>query len=248
MQGNCAKDRIYKLPTALLLQDHADDIKSQLTNPSSPSDWFNLLWDECASLRERYGVPGPRYAELSSYQALSKEVDVVFIALHGRPGEDGEMQEELTKVGLPYNGSSPRSSAVMIDKHETAQRLSRAGFLTPRQLLVERSAIDSSSFRPGADEPWDSYEATLGYPMVAKPVDDGCSTGVVKVQGREGLQQYAAHIFEEGRSRLLLEEYIDLGDADRLLEISVGLLTRDDEEGRSYEVFYLPRRAREETY
>ena len=63
-------------------------------------------------------------------------VDCVFIALHGRPGEDGAVQANLERVGLPYNGSGVESSQITIDKYKTNEILKENGFLVAEHLLV----------------------------------------------------------------------------------------------------------------
>ena len=66
--------------------------------------------------------------------------DRVFIALHGRPGEDGAVQANLERVGLPYNGSGVESSQITIDKYRTNEILKQNGFLVAEHLLVTEEA------------------------------------------------------------------------------------------------------------
>ena len=63
-----------------------------------------------------------------SYDELGQQVDAVFIALHGRPGEDGQVQMELEARNIPYNGSGIKSSSITINKFRTLQILKKKWF------------------------------------------------------------------------------------------------------------------------
>ena len=250
LKGKQAESPMYKLPLSMLLQDHADDIKEKLSHKQVTQEWFSALWEEFSALRKVYGGTSVTDAQATSYAQLSSEVDAVFIALHGRPGEDGKVQEQLEKVALPYNGSSPSTSSTTIDKHETSQLLSAAGFLTPPHLLIQKKRFVEKS-----DALWTYCEKELGYPMIAKPVDDGCSTSVCKIRNQPELLAYAAATFGEEipdsrnhstflsgldispRDVFLLEKCISAEGADRFLEVSVGLLTTTEGSQTRYEVF-----------
>lgn len=67
-------------------------------------------------------------------------VSFVFIALHGRPGEDGALQMELDKLGMPYNGSGVESSKVTINKFETNNILRENGFQMADSFLIEKKS------------------------------------------------------------------------------------------------------------
>ena len=73
-------------------------------------------------------MPGFEPREVS-YQDLAVMCEAVFIALHGRPGEDGAIQFHLEKAGLPYNGSGIESSQITINKFITNRILRDNGFL-----------------------------------------------------------------------------------------------------------------------
>ena len=101
--------------------------------------------------------PGPEWT-------LPKATDVVFLALHGTYGEDGQVQERLETLGVPYTGCGPEASRVAFNKVLTKQRCVAAGIPTARFLVVDSTAADW----PAAWQP----------PVVLKPVRQGSSVGL----------------------------------------------------------------------
>lgn len=95
--------------------------------------------------------------------------DRVFIVLHGRGGEDGVIQGALETLGLPYTGSGVLASALGMDKLRTKQVWLGAGLPTPPFRLVE-AATDPAA-----------VIAELGLPLAVKPVREGSSIGISRV-------------------------------------------------------------------
>ncbi|MCB1919020.1 MAG: D-alanine--D-alanine ligase [Candidatus Competibacteraceae bacterium] len=102
--------------------------------------------------------------------------DRVFIALHGRGGEDGEIQGALEILNLPYTGSGVLASALGMDKLRTKQIWRGIGLPTPAGRLVE-SATDLAA---AADE--------LGLPLAVKPSREGSSIGISRVNAPSQFQ------------------------------------------------------------
>jgi len=100
--------------------------------------------------------------------------DRVFIALHGRGGEDGTVQGALELLGLPYCGSGVLGSALGMDKYRCKLIWRGLGLPTPEFLLV------SNEKELEALVNWD-------YPLVIKPVHEGSSIGVSRVDEPAGL-------------------------------------------------------------
>lgn len=100
----------------------------------------------------------------------------VFIALHGRFGEDGTMQGALELMGIPYTGSGVMASAVGMDKWRTKLIWEATGIPTPRYALLH----------PDAD--FAGIVKDLGTPIFVKPAREGSSIGVAKVQSAEELE------------------------------------------------------------
>ena len=95
---------------------------------------------------------------------LPGETDAVFLALHGTYGEDGTVQEQLEKLGVPYTGCDSEASRIAFDKVLTKQRCIEAGIPTAKFLVVDSDKT-----------PW-----PMGWqpPVVVKPVRQGSSVGL----------------------------------------------------------------------
>lgn len=102
--------------------------------------------------------------------------DRVFIALHGRGGEDGLIQGALETMQVPYTGSGVLGSALAMDKCRTKKIWQSYGLPTPA--FVELSA--STNWKSVCDE--------LGLPLMVKPVHEGSSFGASKVKRAEDLE------------------------------------------------------------
>ena len=101
--------------------------------------------------------------------------DRVFIALHGRFGEDGTIQGLLELLNLPYTGSGVLASALAIDKIATKRILMSSGLATPQFELLS------------ATSDWSAVVQNLGLPLIVKPAHEGSSLGLTKVQALEQL-------------------------------------------------------------
>jgi len=101
--------------------------------------------------------------------------DRVFIALHGRYGEDGTVQGALELMGIPYTGSGVMASAIAMDKWRTKMIWQAAGLPIP-----EYEALT-------APTDWNAVAEHLDLPLFVKPASEGSSVGVVKVKAVEDL-------------------------------------------------------------
>jgi D-alanine-D-alanine ligase len=95
--------------------------------------------------------------------------DVAFIALHGGFGENGEIQRELEKAGIPYTGSGPYASGQAFDKVRTKSSFAAHGVPTPAFRIVRKDTP------PGVVL---NLADVLGFPVVIKPRSQGSSFGV----------------------------------------------------------------------
>ena len=108
-------------------------------------------------------------------QLIAQRFDRVFIALHGRFGEDGTVQGALEYLGLPYTGSGVMASALAMDKWRTKLLWQAAGISTPPYEMLTR---DSDFLAVGQ---------RLGLPLMVKPAREGSSIGMSKVETVEKL-------------------------------------------------------------
>ena len=106
-------------------------------------------------------------------QLLTQRFARVFIALHGRFGEDGTVQGALEVMGIPYTGSGVMASALAMDKWRTKLVWLAAGIPTPRYEILT------------ADSDAAGVASRLGLPLMVKPAHEGSSIGVSKVESVE---------------------------------------------------------------
>ncbi len=252
LTGDNEHHRLFEMPVNIMLKDNADDIKHKLENFSQAQIIASII-EEANGVTSRYTeVPPVFIPQEIDYDMLAKMCDEVFIALHGRPGEDGAIQRELDKRNMPYNGSGVESSSTTIDKFKTNNLLRQAGFLVADGNLIRRQDWDLNR-----KEVLVSIEA-MEFPLIAKPSDEGCSSAVKKLTSVEDVITYAEITFREQelidaglREKLsigekeefprkdyfLLENFIDQKGATHFLEITGGLLTKYVNGQLMYEVF-----------
>ena len=96
--------------------------------------------------------------------------DRVFIALHGRYGEDGTVQGALELLGIPYTGSGVMASALGMDKWRTKMVWQAGGLPVPDYALLDEHSD------------WDTIAQKLGLPLFVKPANEGSSVGISKVK------------------------------------------------------------------
>ncbi len=133
----------------------------------------------CQALRERgHKVVeiDPKFVDLSRCDWSA--IDVAFLALHGKYGEDGHVQGILELLRVPYTGSDAEASRVGISKSATKERMSQHSVPTAPYVLIHES--DSA-------ERILAHAAKLGFPLVVKPDTQGSSLGVSIVQAADEL-------------------------------------------------------------
>jgi len=99
---------------------------------------------------------------------LPPQTDVVFLALHGTYGEDGTVQRQLDRLGVPYTGCDAEASRIAFDKVLTKQSCLEAGVPTAKFVAVNSSAA--------------AFPAAFSPPLVVKPVRQGSSVGLQFVE------------------------------------------------------------------
>lgn len=115
----------------------------------------------------------------SRSNALSGPPDVVFIALHGKGGEDGTVQGMLEMMGLPYTGSGVLASALAMDKSMAKRLFRSAGIPVIEDIQVRRGEEMANLLTQAAEQ--------LGFPVFVKPNAEGSSFGGTKVEAPEHL-------------------------------------------------------------
>ena len=138
----------------------------------------------------------------------NNKMDVAFIALHGRFGEDGTVQSILEEALIPYTGSGVEASRLALDKIASKKIFVKSGIPVPRSIILQK----------GKSRPEDG--SSLGYPVVIKPQFEGSSIGLSVVKEKEALNKAVDMAFGYG-DNILAEEYIDGR------ELTVGILDEE---------------------
>jgi len=135
-----------------------------------------------------------------------KKIDICFIALHGKGGEDGSIQGILELLGVAYTGPGIMASAVSMDKIISKRLFIQERILTPKFIVIEGEKIN---FKEIKDK--------IGLPCVIKPSNSGSSVGVSIIKKEKEIKKGIETALKED-DKVIIEEYI------RGKEITVGVL------------------------
>ena len=255
LTGSTGQHELYLTPINIMLKDNADDIKDKIHKALQQKKHAILQEnvERAEEITRKYVGKALLEPQLIDYDQLKNLCDAVFIALHGRPGEDGEVQKELEKRHIPFNGSSSESAAITMDKFKANEILKAHDILVAEHRLVLQDEWDKDK-----EALVNSLEDQFSYPFIAKPSDDGCSSAVKKIKSREHLIAYIELMFRQNvdipqaqaktlklqkneefpfKGYFLVEELIQQKDAAHFLEITGGLLTHQKNNETVYEVF-----------
>ncbi|EGE2517257.1 D-alanine--D-alanine ligase [Shigella dysenteriae] len=157
-------------------------------------------------------LAGLREGGIDAYPVDPKEVDVtqlksmgfqkVFIALHGRGGEDGTLQGMLELMGLPYTGSGVMASALSMDKLRSKLLWQGAGLPVAPWVALTRV-----EFEKGLSDKQLAEISALGLPVIVKPSREGSSVGMSKVVAENALQDALRLAFQHDEE-VLIEKWL----------------------------------------
>ena len=125
--------------------------------------------------------------------ASFKDLDLIFLAMHGGIGEDGTIQGLLELAGVPYTGSDALGSALAMDKDVAKRLFLAAGVPTPRWLMAPATPED--------------IDGQLGYPVIVKPNGQGSTVGLSLVADPATLAD-AIDLAAGFGGQVMLEQYI----------------------------------------
>jgi D-alanine-D-alanine ligase len=184
LMGGCSAERDVSLRTG-------DGVAAALE--SRGYDVVRVVWsDDGTGLDERLRVA---------------DVDVAFLALHGRGGEDGCVQGLLELMGIPYTGSGVLASALAMDKLKAKEMFRLHNVPTPPYYVAGRADL--------AD--LEELHGSFGFPAIVKPRREGSSVGLFKVEDLRAL----AEAIERGLAfddQVLVERFVGA------TEVHVGIL------------------------
>ncbi|WP_312269953.1 D-alanine--D-alanine ligase [Pseudescherichia sp.] len=142
----------------------------------------------------------PRDTDVTQLKSMG--FDKVFIALHGRGGEDGTLQGLLELTGLPYTGSGVMASAISMDKLRSKLLWQGAGLP-----VAPWAALTRKEFEQGLSESILQHIASLGLPLIVKPSREGSSVGMSKVDEAGALNAALALAFQHDEE-VLVEKWL----------------------------------------
>jgi D-alanine-D-alanine ligase len=131
--------------------------------------------------------------------------DAVYIALHGKFGEDGTVQEALEFLGIPYTGPGVVASSLAWDKSLSKRLFAEAGVPTPPWVTFTADAFKEMGAATALDL---VPEAVGGFPVVVKPTEQGSALGLTKVDEAGGLADALLTALSFGDAALV-EKWVD---------------------------------------
>ncbi|MBX9685459.1 MAG: D-alanine--D-alanine ligase [Candidatus Obscuribacterales bacterium] len=183
--------------------------------------------NNCLNALKRLGYENAELIDVGkdvSQVLQSKGIEVAFMALHGRYGEDGAMQGVLELLAIPYTGSGVLSSAVAMSKPLTKKLLSANNISSaPTIVITERERAQIDQILAGID--W--------LPAMVKPLNEGSSVGVHKVTEKSEIKKLVLETLDQFGG-VLLEKFIS-GQ-----EITVGVLEERPENRNGKDIWALP--------
>jgi D-alanine-D-alanine ligase len=133
-----------------------------------------------------------------AFSAITQaDIDVAFLALHGRLGEDGCVQGLCELAGIPYTGSNVLASALAMDKLKAKEMFRLHNVPTPPYYVLDASQIQDL----------DEVHGSFGYPVMVKPRREGSSLGVSRANGPSELRSAALEALSYDSS-VLVERFV----------------------------------------
>lgn len=168
-----------------------DRSKYELTKVEITNDgWFAYPEDEkCAVDKNDFSY---------SYKGEKKGFDLVFMVIHGTPGEDGKLQAYFDMIGLPYTTSGVLPLALTFNKFACNTFLRQLGVRCAKSVRVTKHE------QPDAGKIADE----IGFPMFIKPSDGGSSFGVTKVKDKSGILPAISTALEHG-TEAVIEAFVN---------------------------------------
>ncbi len=213
-----------KKNVAVVMGGYSDEYKvslksGQLIYDSLDRDLYNvykvvILKDEWYFLDDRGEKAAVDKADFTVSLSSGFEVkfDVCFNIIHGRPGENGELQAYWNTVGQKYTGCDFYQSALTFNKKDTLAVLSKYGIPSAKSIYL----------RHGEEIDEDHIIQELGLPLFVKPNQSGSSLGISKVKEASELKSALEFAFAEDEE-ILIESFLDG------MEVSVGVVDFNNE-------------------
>ena len=154
---------------------------------------------------KKYEIKKDTFQIIKNDQLIS--IDLVFNTIHGIPGENGEIQSYLEKIGINQTSSESYESKITFDKNICKEEIKKIGYLTPKSLIINKND----------DYNVEEILSKLKLPIFIKPNAGGSSFGISKVDDKKNIINSINFCFKEDDNALIEEEISGR-------EISVGVI------------------------
>jgi len=181
-------EEVWELPYALTLNHTVEEIMDNCLKAKEDEARLHALIEK---VRWRLALPESAFSEpfflprKMSLQEFVAESDAVFLGLHGGIGENGTLQAMLKKAGVIYNGSGQAASQLCMDKYKTGEvvtAMNEEGIATAPKLQL---CVDK------VDKTWLDVQTELkSATVIVKPMDEGCSSGIVRLFSEADYLEY----------------------------------------------------------
>ena len=158
----------------------------------------------------KYEIRKDTFQIIKNDQLIS--IDLVFNTIHGIPGENGEIQSYLEKIGIHQTSSESYESKITFDKNICKEEIKKIGYLTPKSLIINKND----------DYNVEEILSKLKLPIFIKPNAGGSSFGISRVDDKKNIINSINFCFKEDDNALIEEEISGR-------EISVGVIKYKNE-------------------
>ena len=196
--------------------NHSHKIAVLCGGPSSEAEVSRRSGKNCYEALKRLGYQNTLLLEVDetiANQLKEESVDIAYIALHGKYGEDGCIQGLLEVLKIPYTGSRLAAMALTIDKDRTKTILKQARLPVAVSITVTKGQQGITKLLK---------DTQLNYPVMIKPIQEGSSVGMSKVDSEAELDK-ALEFAGQYSEKLMIEQFISGKD------LTVGVLEKSGE-------------------
>ncbi|MFN5008486.1 MAG: D-alanine--D-alanine ligase [Bacteroidota bacterium] len=189
--GGYSSEAVISYKSAITIEKHIDPSKYNVYRIDiTPDKWFHATKDGREVIVDKDDF---------SITIDDKKIcfDVVFIGIHGTPGEDGKLQGYFDLLKIPYTSCDASASAITFNKKYTVAIAGAAGFHVAKSIHLFKE-----SFRERK-----SQLLALNFPVFVKPNNGGSSIGMSKLASPDGLDEALEKAFKEDE-QVLVEEFI----------------------------------------
>lgn len=202
LTGGDSAESVISLQSAKVVMNHLDSKKFRsILVHIHGNDW------KATYQQKQYDIDITDFSILTENEGKIKS-DLAFMALHGPPAENGELQVKLDKIGIPYTCCGAQQSALTFDKHRCNEAVKNLGFLCAKSYFYTKGEAINEAV----------IIQQVGLPCFVKPNAAGSSFGVSKVKNAQDLTPSIQKALEHG-TQVLIEQCIDG------TEVSCGIFT-----------------------